>query len=114
MNEILVTGGNGFVGRHLVAALQERGDCVRVLALPAEDTRWLHERGVAVYRGDVRDANALVEPMRGWLGTWTSAVGFHHERFDGTGYPRGLGGDEIPLPGRIVAVADVFTGAAAL
>jgi putative two-component system response regulator len=32
----------------------------------------------------------------------------HHERFDGTGYPRRLGGEEIPLEGRIVAVADVF------
>ena len=32
----------------------------------------------------------------------------HHERWDGTGYPRGLAGDEIPLAGRIVAVADVF------
>lgn len=32
----------------------------------------------------------------------------HHERFDGTGYPAGLGGDTIPLEGRIVAVADVF------
>jgi putative two-component system response regulator len=32
----------------------------------------------------------------------------HHERADGTGYPRGLSGDQIPLPGRIAAVADVF------
>jgi putative two-component system response regulator len=32
----------------------------------------------------------------------------HHERYDGSGYPRGLEGDEIPLAGRIVAVADVF------
>lgn len=32
----------------------------------------------------------------------------HHERFDGTGYPRGLSGGAIPLTGRIVAVADVF------
>ncbi|MFL5908390.1 MAG: HD domain-containing phosphohydrolase [Solirubrobacterales bacterium] len=32
----------------------------------------------------------------------------HHEKFDGTGYPRGLGGDEIPIEGRIAAVADVF------
>lgn len=32
----------------------------------------------------------------------------HHERFDGGGYPHGLRGAEIPLEGRIVAVADVF------
>jgi putative two-component system response regulator len=32
----------------------------------------------------------------------------HHERMDGSGYPRGLTGEEIPLEGRIAAVADVF------
>jgi putative two-component system response regulator len=32
----------------------------------------------------------------------------HHEKFDGSGYPRGLAGEAIPLFGRIVAVADVF------
>jgi len=32
----------------------------------------------------------------------------HHERWDGTGYPRGLMGSSIPLEGRVVAVADVF------
>ena len=32
----------------------------------------------------------------------------HHERWDGTGYPRKLKGEEIPLAARIVAVADVF------
>ena len=32
----------------------------------------------------------------------------HHERWDGTGYPRRLAGERIPLEGRIVAVADVF------
>jgi len=32
----------------------------------------------------------------------------HHERWDGTGYPNGLQGEEIPLAGRIVALADVF------
>lgn len=32
----------------------------------------------------------------------------HHERFDGRGYPHGLAGTEIPIEGRIVAVADVL------
>jgi putative two-component system response regulator len=32
----------------------------------------------------------------------------HHEHYDGTGYPQGLAGEEIPLEGRITAVADVF------
>jgi putative two-component system response regulator len=32
----------------------------------------------------------------------------HHERWDGTGYPKGLKGEKIPLEGRITAVADVF------
>ena len=32
----------------------------------------------------------------------------HHERWDGSGYPKGLKGDDIPIAGRIVALADVF------
>lgn len=32
----------------------------------------------------------------------------HHEKFDGTGYPKGLKGDDIPIFGRIVSIADVF------
>ena len=32
----------------------------------------------------------------------------HHEKFDGTGYPHGLKGEDIPIEGRIAAIADVF------
>jgi putative two-component system response regulator len=32
----------------------------------------------------------------------------HHEKWDGSGYPQGLAGEQIPFEGRIVAIADVF------
>jgi HD-GYP domain-containing protein (c-di-GMP phosphodiesterase class II) len=35
-------------------------------------------------------------------------VRFHHERWDGSGYPLGLKGEQIPIAARIVAVADAF------
>jgi nucleoside-diphosphate-sugar epimerase len=63
--DILITGGNGLLGRHLIPALQDRGDSVRVLALPEEDTQWLRRRGVAVHRGDVRWPDTLAAPMSG-------------------------------------------------
>jgi nucleoside-diphosphate-sugar epimerase len=64
VSEILVTGGNGFVGRHVVSALQDRGDQVRVLALPSEDTSSLEERGITVHRGDIRRPDSLTAPMQ--------------------------------------------------
>ena len=33
---------------------------------------------------------------------------YHHERWDGTGYPDGLAGEDIPLCARIMSIADVF------
>jgi HD-GYP domain-containing protein (c-di-GMP phosphodiesterase class II) len=49
----------------------------------------------------------IVAPIR-FLGDAASVVRHHHERFDGTGYPDGLAGDDIPLPARIFAIADSF------
>lgn len=44
----------------------------------------------------------------GWLEGAADVVACHHEKWDGTGYPRQLSGERIPLSARIFAVADVF------
>ncbi|MDD2775050.1 MAG: response regulator [Gallionella sp.] len=56
------------------------------------------EMGVLII-GD--DSSALMQMAR-------MVVSTHHERWDGSGYPNGLVGEEIPLVGRIVAIVDVF------
>jgi HD-GYP domain-containing protein (c-di-GMP phosphodiesterase class II) len=43
-----------------------------------------------------------------WLADARDVVACHHEKFDGSGYPRGLSGKDIPLTARVFAVADVF------
>jgi nucleoside-diphosphate-sugar epimerase len=75
--QVFVTGGNGYVGRHLVAALLDRGDSVRVLALSGEDTTWLETRGVTVHRGDICRAETLETPMRGAEGVFHLAAMMH-------------------------------------
>jgi putative nucleotidyltransferase with HDIG domain len=57
-----------------------------------------------------RHPEAGAEMLRhvGVDGDVAAAVGAHHERMDGLGYPRGLRGDEIPPLARIVAVAEVY------
>ena len=93
MNDVLVTGGNGFVGRHVVSALQARGESVRVLALPAEDTSALDERGIAIHRGDIRDRESLAVCMRGvdrvlhlaaMMDVWRPVKDYHAVNVTGT------------------------------
>ena len=43
-----------------------------------------------------------------WLQSARPVVECHHEKFDGSGYPRGLKGEQIPLAARIFAIVDVF------
>ena len=62
----------------------------------------------AVLRHHPVEGARLASPLAAWLGDWVGAVGEHHERYDGRGYPNGLKGHEISLAARIVAVADSY------
>jgi len=43
-----------------------------------------------------------------WLSDAVDVISHHHEKFDGSGYPQGLSGDDIPINARIFAIVDVF------
>ncbi|MDR2442327.1 MAG: response regulator [Deltaproteobacteria bacterium] len=51
---------------------------------------------------------ASMTPEHAFLNHASTFAGTHHEKFDGSGYPKGLKGLEIPLEGRLMAIADVY------
>lgn len=53
-------------------------------------------------------ADIIGEHSGGLLGMARKVALTHHEKWDGTGYPAGLAGEDIPVEGRMVAVVDVF------
>ena len=67
-----------------------------------DETEW------AVLRRHPVEGARIAEPLWTWLGPWIGAIQHHHERFDGSGYPFGLAGQQISLGGRIVAVSDSY------
>jgi hypothetical protein len=50
----------------------------------------------------------LAAPLLPWLGEWGDGILDHHERYDGTGYPRGKAGLDISLSGRLIGLVDAF------
>jgi len=70
---------------------------------PLNDEEWSIMRMHTVFGGQILEGSEI-----GFLRLGEVIALTHHEKWDGSGYPRGLKGPEIPLAGRIVAVADVF------
>jgi nucleoside-diphosphate-sugar epimerase len=62
---VLVTGASGFLGGRLTEMLAERGEAVRILARATSDLRHLSHLQIQIVRGDLDDAAALAEAMRG-------------------------------------------------
>lgn len=67
--------------------------------LEPEERRIVNEHPVV--GGHILEAVKQLEPIR-------EAVLYHHERLDGSGYPEGRKGDQIPLLARIIGLADAF------
>lgn len=67
----------------------------------------LNAEELAVMHFHVQQGEEIVTGM-GWLEGAKAVVASHHEKWDGSGYPHGLSGEQIPLEARIFAVADVF------
>jgi response regulator RpfG family c-di-GMP phosphodiesterase len=69
----------------------------------------LSDDEISVMRLHTTNGHRMLEASRSsYLLTGALIALTHHERYDGQGYPMGIGGNEIPLFGRIVSVADVF------
>ena len=67
----------------------------------------LDDAEMTIMRTHVEQGEHIVTGA-GWLDGARDVVGGHHEKWDGSGYPRQLAGEDIPLSARIFAVADVF------
>ena len=84
--KVLITGATGLLGGHLIRELRERGEDIRALVLPVENTDRLVEQGVEVVRGDVTDASTLGSAVKeielifhlaGMMGVWRPLAEYH-------------------------------------
>lgn len=67
----------------------------------------LDEEEIEEIRAHALYAMAIVESYE-WLKPTLPMIRHHHERWDGTGYPEGLAGEDIPLGARIIGVCEAF------
>jgi putative two-component system response regulator len=83
-------------------------DSVLLKAGPLTDAEFQAMKLHVRLGAETLEAAAQVQPDAEFLRMAREIVLTHHERYDGSGYPQGLAGDEIPVCGRIVALADVY------
>ncbi|MDH5302442.1 MAG: response regulator [Gammaproteobacteria bacterium] len=81
-----------------------------VLLKPGKLTpeEWVQMRRHTSIGADTLKEVDRLHPGNGFIRMGIEIAESHHERWDGTGYPNGLQGEQIPLAARIVAIADVY------
>ncbi len=90
----------------MAANLSQIGKLSIPVNIITKDTR-LSRKEIEIVRGHIRYAEKTLEVVNFSLPV-TQTVLQMHERLDGSGYPKGLGNDEIDMRGRIIAVCDVY------
>ncbi len=75
---------------------------------PLDAEEWVVMRSHAQLGEQILNKVAAMVYGRSYMSLAASIAGGHHEKWNGKGSPRGLGGTNIPLEARIVAVADVY------
>src|SRR5579884_2269070 len=76
-------------------------DAILRKAGPLSPEEWEHMRTHPIIGTQILRGITFLEPVIPY-------VRHHHERYDGKGYPEGLAGEDIPIGGRLIAVADAF------
>jgi len=76
-------------------------DAVLLKPGPLDEEEWMHMRTHPDKGAEIANQIEMLRPIM-------PAVRNHHERFDGKGYPDGMKGNDIPMPARIVAIADAY------
>jgi putative two-component system response regulator len=92
----------------IAAPLHDIGKIAIPDALLLKAGRFTRDERAEMQRHTSIGADMLGGTSSGLLALARDIALTHHERWDGSGYPHGLAGDDIPLAGRIVALADVF------
>jgi putative nucleotidyltransferase with HDIG domain len=91
---------------HTAGLLHDIGKFAFPDSILLADARLTDEQWEQVKRHP-EDGAGIVRRIDGY-GPVAEVVLAHHERWDGTGYPRGLAGEAIPKPARLIAVADTY------
>jgi putative two-component system response regulator len=107
-----------FVSRRLAFSQRERGELqiasyLHDIGKVGISDRFINKKGAltstdwAIMRQHTKKSIELLAPLKLPTGI-LSCIEHHHEHFDGTGYPDGLEGEEIPLGARIIAISDSY------